>query len=337
MTAQQREDRLLGWLGGVLGRGVGALTPASADASFRRYWRLRDGERSLIAVDAPPEREDTRRFVALAAALAEAGLNPPQVLAADASQGFLLLSDLGAETYLERLDADSAETLYADAIDALVRLQRHLPSGGLPPYDAALLRRELALFGDWLLDGLLGLRASAADRAVLAAAAERLVANALAQPQVAVHRDFHSRNLMVTARANPGVLDFQDAVRGPLTYDLVSLLRDCYIAWPQERVDGWTARYLERARQHGLLAGVEQARFREWFDLMGLQRHLKAAGIFARLAVRDGRRGYLGDLPRTLGYVVAVAPSYPELGGLAELVEARVLPAVQRLLAAPAR
>ncbi len=284
------------------------MAPASADASFRRYFRLCRGGRSWILMDAPPDKEDVRPFVALARALRGAGLNVPEVLAADLDRGYLLLTDLGDTPYLAALDPDRADALYGDALAALLRLQRARPPADLPPYDRALLETELDLFPSWFLGRHLDLPAPPQWPAVAAT----LVTSALEQPRVWVHRDYHSRNLMVTERDNPGILDFQDAVLGPLTYDLVSLLRDCYIAWPEDRVRGWVERYRREAAHLGLLPdGVGADAFHRWFDRMGIQRHLKAIGIFARLHHRDGKPGYLGDIPRTLDYVLRACARDP--------------------------
>lgn len=316
------------WLRDILGVSNLELTPASSDASFRRYWRLRQGGRTLIVMDAPPEQEDCGRFVAIAGQLRAIGLNAPEVLAQDLGRGLLLLGDLGERSYLDALDEANCERLYGDALAALATIQACGPTDGLPVYDGPFLRRELAIFQEWLLDRHLGLRPSAAEATMLDAAWDCLVNNALEQPQVCVHRDYHSRNLMVVPGHNPGVLDFQDAVVGPVTYDLVSLLRDCYIAWPEARVREWASGYFELAVQSGVLEQGHEGRFRRWFDLMGVQRHLKASGIFARLHCRDGKSGYLADIPRTLGYVVEVAASYPELAGLEGFVRTRVLSAL---------
>ncbi|AGA92186.1 aminoglycoside phosphotransferase [Thioflavicoccus mobilis 8321] len=332
MTPDDRRQGLARWAEAQLGAAGLELAPASNDASFRRYWRLWHGERSLIAMDAPPEKEDSARFVRIAEMLRAIGLDVPEILAADLEQGFLLISDLGRASYLDVLDEASVGRLYGEALDALVVLQARAPRTGLPPYDEALLRRELGIFTEWLLDGLLGRSAAEIEGGPLAAVWDHLVANALEQPRVCVHRDFHSRNLMASA-PGPGILDFQDAVIGPVTYDLVSLLRDCYIAWPPERVEEWARGYLDRAQQAGILRPGDEDRFTRWMDLMGIQRHLKAAGIFARLKLRDARPGYLGDIPRTLGYVMTVAPAYPELAPLVDLVGEQVLPACNGLIA----
>lgn len=319
------------WLRDILGVANLELAPASSDASFRRYWRLRQGGRTLIVMDAPPEQEDCSRFVAIAGQLRAIGLNAPEVFAQDLDRGLLLLGDLGERSYLDALDEANCERLYGDALAALATIQACGPTDGLPVYDGPFLRRELAIFQEWLLDRHLGLRPSAAEATMLDAAWDCLVNNALEQPQVSVHRDYHSRNLMVVPAHNPGVLDFQDAVVGPVTYDLVSLLRDCYIAWPEARVREWASGYFELAVQSGVLEQGHEGRFRRWFDLMGVQRHLKASGIFARLYHRDGKPGYLADIPRTLGYVVEVAAAYPELAQLECFMRERVLADQDRL------
>ncbi len=309
-----RLDALSTWLRRSCALSDFRLTPASGDASFRRYFRVHLSDRTCIAVDAPPPREDCRPFVAVAKLLKTLGLNVPEVYAQDAEHGFLLLSDLGECLMLAELHAGNVERLYGDALSALATLQALGPRDDeLPPYDAALLTREMALFPEWFLQRHLEITLDAAQRKVLDAAQQTLVDSALAQPRVTVHRDYHSRNLMITPRNNPGILDFQDAVIGPVTYDLVSLLRDCYIAWPRARVEDWVLGYHERALRSGILREENPRRFLTWFDLMGVQRHLKAIGIFARLWHRDAKPGYLNDIPRTLAYVLEVAARYPAL------------------------
>jgi aminoglycoside/choline kinase family phosphotransferase len=302
------------------------LEPASSDASFRRYWRARQPSGSLIAMDAPPEQEDCGRFVRIAGQWRSVGLNTPEVLAQDLERGFLLLGDLGQQLYLDALDSDTVERLYADALAALMVIQACGPTAGLPDYDGPFLLRELNIFREWLLERHLGVVPSAAESVMLDAAFECLIASALAQPRVCVHRDYHSRNLMVVPGHNPGILDFQDAVLGPVTYDLASLLRDCYVAWPRHRVEEWAMGYYQLAVQSGVLGSEHERPFLSWFDLMGVQRHLKASGIFARLYRRDGKPGYLGDIPRTLGYVVEVAAGHPDLRDLGRFIQERVLP-----------
>jgi aminoglycoside/choline kinase family phosphotransferase len=321
---------MLHWLNRMLPVRTAAITPASADASFRRYYRIRRQQASYIVMDAPPDKEDCKRFIVVAHALFELGVQAPRVLEADLDLGFLLLTDLGTCQYLNVLNDACVERLYGDALKTLTLLQL----GGdpstplLPRYTPKLLQQELGLFRQWFLAHHLSLPLKAADHEILDNAFTLLCTSALEQPQVWVHRDYHSRNLMVTEFANPGVLDFQDAVIGPVTYDLVSLLRDCYIAWPRQRVEGWALRQRARLQAEGL-AGVEDAdAFLRWFDLMGIQRHLKAIGIFARLHHRDGKPGYLGDIPRTLGYVLDVAGRYPELALLHDLLSTRIAPAL---------
>ena len=323
-----RHALLEDWLKAVLDRREISLTPASGDASFRHYWRLALDGQTLIAMDAPPGLEDTGRFVRIAQTWRALGLRAPAIHAADSERGFLLLEDFGQRLYLDALDDASADRLYGDALGALAIIQACAPTAELPVYDAPFLRRELDLFRQWLVEGLLGLTLSSGEEADLEEGLALLIAGALEQPRVCVHRDFHSRNLMITASPSPGILDFQDAVAGPVTYDLVSLLRDCYIAWPRARVKEWAWGYFGLAVQSGILRPEQEADFPRWFDLMGVQRHLKASGIFARLLIRDGKPGYLGDIPRTLGYVLEVAPAYAPLRGLAALISDRVLPAL---------
>jgi hypothetical protein len=309
------------WLGAQFPSQHFTLARASEDASFRRYWRLRlaDG-RSFVAMDAPPDKEDCGPFIRVAALLRAAGVNAPQVLAQDAAAGFLLLTDLGTTTYLQALNDANAAALFADATDALVRWQLATRPGELPPYDAALLRRELLLFPEWYLGKHLRKELSSGEQEALENACRSLVQSALAQPRVYVHRDYMPRNLMV-CEPNPGVLDFQDAVEGPISYDMVCLLRDAFVSWEEERVLDWTVRYWEKARKAALPVDADFGEFWRAFEWMGLQRHLKVLGIFARLAYRDGKTRYLGDTPRFLGYARAVARRYAPLAPLARLLE----------------
>jgi aminoglycoside/choline kinase family phosphotransferase len=299
-----------------------SLRAASADASFRRYFRvdLGDGS-SAIVMDAPPPQEDVRPFIAVATLFGTTGVSVPTVLAQDVAQGFLLLSDLGAITYLQQLNADTAPALYLDAIDALVQIQMHSQPGVLPDYDRALLQRELMLFPDWYVAKHLGVTLSEAQHKSLNGVFDALLANNLAQPQVYVHRDYHARNLMVLPVGNPGILDFQDAVYGPITYDLVSLLRDAYIEWDEEQVLDWAIRYWERAKRAGLPVNPDIDAFYRDFEFMGLQRHLKVLGIFARLYHRDGKDAYLKDLPLVLRYTRKVAGRYKVLAPLIVLLD----------------
>ncbi len=303
--------------------------PASGDASFRRYFRLQSGANSFIVMDAPPGQEDCLPFLRVAGYLESMQLNAPRVLEANLDDGFLLLSDLGTRQYLEQLEHDPsmAPALYRDALDALVTMQRRGAAfqSLLPPYDEKLLRFELSLFHDWLCGTHLGIEFDEASESAWQQCCDLLVANALDQPQVFVHRDYHSRNLMVTDENNPGILDFQDAVEGPLTYDLVSLLKDCYVKWPNEQIWNWALDFYRRI-DAAIRERTDEQQFRRYFELRGVQRHLKAAGIFSRLNHRDGKPGYMLDIPRTLSYVVDLAPRYRELEFLVTLVEERVLP-----------
>ena len=298
-----------------------SLAPASEDASFRRYFRaaLDDG-RSYVAMDAPPGKEDCRPFVHVGRLLREAGVNAPEIHAQDLTQGFLLLSDLGTKTYLQELNADNAARLFADATDALVRWQLATRAGELPPYDEALLRREMNLFPEWYLSKHLRISLTAGQKQILENIFGVLVKSALAQPAVYVHRDYMPRNLIL-CEPNPGVLDFQDAVHGPISYDIASLLRDAFLSWDEERVLDWCARYWEKAKRAGLPVGADFADFWRAFEWMGLQRHLKVLGIFARINYRDGKPKYLEDTPRFIGYALAVSRRYGELAPLAQLLE----------------
>ena len=296
------------------------LEPASADASFRRYFRVRLRGGTRIAMDAPPQREDTGPFIRVAALMREAGLHVPAVIAADTAQGFLLLSDLGRATYLDAINETSADALFGDAIGALILWQRASRPGVLPPYDRALLQRELDLFPEWYVGRHLGVTLSGAQRALLSRIEGLLIDSALAQPRVYVHRDYMPRNLML-CEPNPGVLDFQDAVCGPITYDIASLLRDAFISWPEPRVIDWVARYWEHAKAAGLPVAADFGEFYRAFEWMGLQRHLKVLGIFARIRYRDGKPAYLEDAPRFLRYAREVAVRYAALSPLLQLLD----------------
>jgi aminoglycoside/choline kinase family phosphotransferase len=323
----ERFVELQGWLRDDLKLASYTIAPASSDASFRRYFRVTGDGQSRIVMDAPPDKEDCGPFIAIAGAMAGLGLNVPRILEADTRRGFLLLSDLGSRHYLQSLNERSADALYGDALRALRLLQTApLEGAGLPDYDRALLLREMALFRDWYLARHLRIGLSEAVDEVLEQTFAFLADEALAQPRVWVHRDYHSRNLMVTEANSPGILDFQDAVIGPATYDAVSLLRDCYVSWPRQRVLLWLRDFLAASQAEGGLQGVETGQFIRWFDLMGAQRHLKAIGIFARLNYRDGKPSYLPDIPRTLAYVVEVSALYPELRPLQLLLTQQVLP-----------
>ncbi|OOZ39955.1 aminoglycoside phosphotransferase [Solemya pervernicosa gill symbiont] len=322
----ERLAQLQSWLTKEAGLPEFEIEPASGDASFRRYFRLSFEGETRIAMDAPPERENSRPFIEVGEQLFELGLNVPEILHHDLEQGFMLLGDLGNRQYLDELNEQTVDRYYGDALGALLTIQACGPDGeSLPHYDRELLLAEMNLFRDWYLTRHLEHQLSESEQAVLDQSFELLAESALEQPQVTVHRDYHSRNLMVTEVHNPGILDFQDAVYGPVTYDLVSLLRDCYIEWPRERVEGWVRGYHDLALDSGILREPCESRFMRWFDLMGVQRHLKAAGIFARLNHRDGRPGYLKDIPRTVGYIYEVSGRDSELAPLHTLLESLVM------------
>ena len=319
-----RGAALAAWLRDTLATSAFRLEPASEDASFRRYFRVRTGSWTRIAMDAPPPMEDCRAFVSVLGLLRGVGVNAPALHAADVERGFLLLDDLGSCCYLDAIDEANADALYADAFDALLDMQCGIGRGRVPAYDERKLRGELELFRQWFLARHLGIELGGALSLALDDTFEALVRVCFEQPRVFVHRDYHSRNLMHLQDGdpgrNPGVIDFQDAVEGPVTYDLVSLLRDVYVRWPEDRVAGWVDAYHDRAAARRLVE-VGPARFRRWFDLTGVQRHLKIAGIFARLWHRDGKPRYLHDLPLTLAYLVRVAPCYPETEAVVRVLE----------------
>jgi aminoglycoside/choline kinase family phosphotransferase len=296
------------------------LSPASADASFRRYFRVTFPDSTLIVMDAPPPQEDCRPFVRVAALMADAKVHVPTVLAQDLARGFLLLSDLGATTYLAALGPGNADQLFGDAIDTLIRWQLASREGVLPGYGENLLRRELDLFPEWYLGCHLGIKLNSQQTELLQKTFSLILASNLAQPRVYVHRDYMPRNLMVSI-PNPGVLDFQDAVFGPISYDVASLFKDAFLSWEEQRVLDWTVRYWEKARRAGLPVDADFGVFYRDFEWMGLQRHLKVLGIFARICHRDGKPGYVEDTPRFLGYVRAVALRYAALTPLLRLLD----------------
>ena len=327
----QRLSQINNWLQKDLGLNEYDIQPASSDASFRRYFRITSlsdqfktytAGNTLIVMDAPPPQENVQPFIYVSGLLAEMGLNVPVVLEKNIESGFLLLSDLGSTQYLSILSENNAEELYGDALNALLCLQNKGPreSDFFPQYDRAFFQRELNIFTEWYLEKHLGINLSKEQQTVIDDAHNILIASALDQPAVLVHRDYHSRNLMRTDINNPGILDFQDAVIGPVTYDLVSLLKDCYIEWPAEKVRSWCFQYKGQIENSGIIEPVSEKQFLRWFDLMGAQRHLKAAGIFARLNHRDGKPDYLKDIPRTLSYVYDVASRYVELNPFKELL-----------------
>jgi len=297
----------------------GTLSAASSDASFRRYFRWQGEGRSFVVMDAPPPQENCRPFVEIDRLLASAGVHVPVLHAEDLEHGFLLLGDMGLQTYLDVIDADNADALFADAIDALLAIQRLPHDAPLPCYDDALLRRELQLFPEWYVGRELGLTPTAAQQATWARVCQQLIDSALAQPQVLVHRDFMPRNLMLST-PNPGVLDFQDAVYGPVTYDITCLFKDAFLSWPSAKVEGWLHDYWEQARAAGIPVQPTFEAFHHASDLMGVQRHLKVIGIFARICHRDGKPRYLADVPRFFAYIEEVIARRPELAELQGLI-----------------
>ncbi len=343
----KRQQQLTVWLHSLYPEQEFSLAPASADASFRRYFRATFTDRSLIVMDAPPQHEDCRPFIRIAQLFGEAGVNVPQIIAQDLEQGFLLLTDLGNTTYLEALNTDSARQLYGDACHALVRIQLASKPGVLPAYDEALLLREMRLFPEWYIAKHLNVTLSETQQATLEEVFRCIVQNNLAQPRVYVHRDYHSRNLMVCTNdtsptlspsspplvgerdagslrdklVNPGILDFQDAVYGPITYDLVSLFKDAYIGWREADVLDWLIRHWENARKAGLPVHADFGEFYRDYEWMGVQRHLKVLGIFARLYHRDGKEGYLKDMPLVMNYLRRACERYIDLKPLLNLLD----------------
>ncbi len=327
MQIHSRGEQRQQWLAEQFADAALSIEVASADASFRSYYRVRceapakgtiKALPSYILMDAPPEHENCQPFITITTLLAKADLNVPQIIAADPELGFLLLGDLGVNDYLSRLNKQSAGALYHDALKALVQMQTGVDSSTLAPYSLKILKTEMQLFTDWFLIRHLQLQPDSELLAVLEDSFEFLIHSCLEQPQVFVHRDYHSRNLMQTLDNNPGILDYQDALHGPISYDAVSLLRDVYIRWPEQQVQLWLDDYHQMACNAGLLSVEDRSNLQRWFDLTGLQRHLKIAGIFARLYYRDHKPRYLGDIPLTLDYLEQVARKYPELCKLSD-------------------
>lgn len=325
----KRFESLKSWLSEVLGSRDFDLKPASEDASFRFYYRLFMGDKTFIVMDAPPKHEDCKPFINITNKLHACNVNAPVIYNENIEQGFLLLSDFGNDLYLGKLNKSSANKLYSDAIKTLVSMQTQGDVEGLPVYNESLLRREMGLFTEWLLGKHLEIELNVEQRNSVEEVFKLLVANALQQPQVFVHRDFHSRNLMLTEENNPGVIDYQDAVYGPISYDLVSLLKDCYIKWSKEEINSWISNYLDEFAARDSDLEIDREQLQCWFDLMGVQRHLKASGIFARLSHRDNKQGFLKDIPRTLSYIVDMKQTYKELLPLCELIEESVLPKLE--------
>ncbi|ACV27620.1 aminoglycoside phosphotransferase family protein [Kangiella koreensis] len=329
MEKDSRQEALKNWAYAKIRHinpDIGALqwSMVSGDASFRRYFRWQDDDTSWICVDAPPEHENSEQFIKVANMLKV--VNAPQVLAYDLTDGFMLLSDLGDQLYLPLLlnpseSASSADALYQSAIDSLVTMQSIDNADSLPPYDSTLLNTEMELFREWFLGRYLNYPLSEQEHQLLDDTFKQLTSNALEQPQVFVHRDYHSRNIMHIEGKDPGIIDFQDAVYGPITYDLLSLLRDCYIQWPQDKVVEWVDYFIEQSP-----FSLEKQTFLRWFDWMGLQRHIKVAGIFSRLNFRDGKSGYLKDIPLTLNYILQQSENYPEMANFHQWLQDTIMP-----------
>ncbi|URX60755.1 phosphotransferase [Luteibacter anthropi] len=326
MTAtDDRSAARLAWARHATGLPSLDLEPASADASFRSYWRGYVDGQPVIVMDSPPEKENPAPWVEIGKRLHGAGLHTPTVMVADLEQGFLLIEDLGTRTFLPELNEGTVDALYGEALDALLRMQMHVDTSGLPAFDHAWQTMEMELMPSWLLEKHLGVSLACGDWDVIENAFSTIMRTIAEQPRAFMHRDYHSRNLLVTEERSPGVIDFQGAMSGPITYDLASLLRDAYIVWDNERVEGWVEAYRLRLLDARMLdETVDTDRFRRWFDLTGLQRHIKILGLFCRLCYRDGKPGYLADLPRVLRYVLDTARRHADTAPLADLIEAKI-------------
>jgi len=321
-STTDRAAARLAWTRAALGNPSLTLEPASSDASFRSYWRTHHRGQSWIVMDSPPAQEDPRPWLKIGQQLAAAGLHVPAVHAQDLEQGFLLIEDLGTRLYLRELNEHNADALYGHAMDALLLMQTRMDFRELPPFDQRVLATGLEVMPEWFLGRHLGHTPERGERDVLKTAFDVIIRNTQDQPRCFVHRDYHSRNLLVVEHNNPGVIDFQGALAGPITYDLASLLRDAYIVWPRERVEGWVESYRQRLLDAGVIgAGIHREHFLRWFDLTGLHRHVRVLGQFYRLWYRDGKPGYLADVPCVYQYVVSVARSYPELADFVALIE----------------
>ena len=336
-ASDDRAKAILHWLTNDLNLNITQFETASSDASFRRYFRVQYEQHHYIVMDAPPDKEDTAPFIKVALLFEQAQVNVPHIIQQNTEQGFLLLEDFGSQCLLDRLNESTNESitelLYKDALDSLITLQKNvnIKTCNLPIYDANLLQTELLLFTDWFLGQQCELTLNSAQQAVLKTSNELLINSALQQTQVCVHRDYHSRNLMHVTTDNPGIIDFQDAVIGPITYDAVSLLRDCYISWPDTRIEQYLKSYYQQLKRSRLIDS-DFIQFKRDFDLMGIQRHLKAIGIFSRLNIRDGKSVYLGDIPRTLNYVISISQRYPELQEFHTFLVETVLPVSKQAL-----
>jgi aminoglycoside/choline kinase family phosphotransferase len=321
-TSPDRAAARLAWTRYTLGAPTLELTSASSDASFRSYWRTQHDGKSWVVMDSPPAQEDPRPWLAIGERLAATGVHVPKVYATDLEQGFLLIEDLGTRLYLPALSEDTADRLYSDAMDALLRMQTRMDHADLPLFDRERLVSGLEVMPEWFLQRHLGYTPTCDEWDVLEAAFGVIIHNALEQPRCFVHRDYHSRNLLIVDDNNPGVIDFQGALSGPITYDLASLLRDAYVVWPRERVEGWVESYRQRLLVARVIdERIGRERFLRWFDLTGLHRHVRVLGQFYRLWYRDGKPGYLADVPRVYDYVVSVAERYPELADFVTLLK----------------
>lgn len=318
-----RLQTLHAWLSAVLPEKTFSLLPLAGDASFRRYFRAITAEKSYVVMDAPPAKEDCKPFVAIAAAFSNSVVQLPLLFSANLDDGFLVLSDFGDQQLLPLLQQDTVDELYIAAMNVLLSLQQrdHIPNYVLPIFDDALFWKEFDIFFTWYVQKNLGRIVSAAEEKKLRDAYQLLIDSAASQPTVFVHRDYHSRNIMLCNDASMGILDFQDAVRGPITYDLVSLLRDCYVAWPEDQTERWVSYFFNQLHAENKLTSTDFSTFLRWFDWMGLQRHLKCLGIFSRLCYRDQKSGYLNDIPRVLNYVLSVCDKYPELSVFKEFLQ----------------
>ena len=321
-TPTDRATARLDWTCSILGDATLELSSASSDASFRSYWRTQHDGKSWVVMDSPPAQEDPRPWLAIGERLAATGVHVPAVYAQDLEHGFLLIEDLGTQLYLPALNNETADRLYGDAMDALLLMQTRMDHADLPRFDRERLVSGLEVMPEWFLQRHLGYTPSCEEWDVLEAAFGVIIRNALEQPRRFVHRDYHSRNLLIVDENNPGVIDFQGALSGPITYDLASLLRDAYVVWPRERVEGWVESYRQRLLQAGVVDGkISREHFLRWFDLTGLHRHVRVLGQFYRLWYRDGKPGYLADVPRVYHYVVSVAERYPELADFVALLQ----------------
>lgn len=329
----ERQRAMEHWLYSACRMKYVSLEPMKGDASLRRYFRLSTADQTYVVMDAPPPQENCYTFIEISTALRKMGLHTPEVMHADLSRGFLLLTDFGDATYLKTLTTANADQLYQTALKDLAVLQhcRSVEGYLVPPFTADFMWKEWAWYKEWMLNGLLGLSLPLAEKD-LDLCYQQLVESAVNQPQVFMHRDFHSANLMALPDGNVGILDFQDAFIGPVTYDLVSLLRDCYIDWPQERVETWALFYLQTLQKNGVLNQTSEQEFLRWFDLMGIQRHLKALLTFSRKHVRDHQSQYLNYIPRTLNYLLRVSQAYPELATLHDYLGVTVGPAFERVM-----